>query len=388
MVETRSAGTYDPERVETRGCSYRVPGHDWFASRIQRDQGFLAPGSGNDEYALAYFVAEDLPIYAALARRFTIFDHWHASLLGPTFPNRQYFLSATSEGNKTDPKLHTVALGKPIYHAPTIIERLAQAGVPVGYYYTNIPLLALWGVDRTATHIRSLDRFFEDAANGTLPHVAFVEPQFGGTDALRTDDHPRGDVGMGQRWIREVLRAFTASPHWERGALIVTYDEHGGFFDHVRPPHFPDARSSRVDVDDFGQGGFRVPALVVSPAARRGAVDHRRYDHTSISRFLEWRFLGAPPEGPRGSSRWALTERDRGALNMGRSLTANVSDPELGFNLDMALRPVAPACTVAQLASHRADRDPDPFEHPAFHRRSAKLFPPATHRPWLTDAGI
>ena len=126
-----------------------------------------------------------------------------------------------------------------------------------------------------APYIRSLDRFFEDAAAGTLPHVVFVEPQFGGTDALRTDDHPYGDVGMGQRWVREVFGAFTRSPHWQRGAFILTYDEWGGFFDHVHPPLLADARASKNDANNFAQAGFRVPTLLASPYAQPGAVDHR-----------------------------------------------------------------------------------------------------------------
>jgi phospholipase C len=390
MVATRPADFYPREKVETRGCSFRIPGHNWVASRVQRDHGFLATGTGNDEYALTYFAAEDMRIHAALARRFTVFDRWHASLLGPTFPNRQYFLSATSEGWKTNPRLrtHPQPIANGIYHAETILERLATAGVSVGYYYTNVPLIALWGPDRMAPFIHSLDQYFEQAANGTLPQVAFVEPQFGGGDTYRTDDHPRGDIGMGQRWVREVVRAFVTSPHWQRGAFILAYDEHGGFFDHVAPAHFSDARSSRVDLNDFGQGGFRVPAMLASPYARPGAVDHRSYDHTSIMRFLEWRFLGAPAEGTRGRHSWALTMRDGGAHNMAATLRPSNPDPELRFDLDVPLPPVAPACTAAQLAAHAPDLDPDPFASPTLGELAAARYPAATHRPWLADTGL
>jgi len=384
-VATRPAGSFSPEKVETRGCTLRDPGHSWQEARIQRDKGFIAPGTKNDEFALSYYLGADLPVYAALARRFTVFDAWHSSLLGPTFPNRQYLLSAESEGIKTDPGLgkHPRSIANGIFHAETIIERLARAGVPVGYYNTNVPLLALWGPDRMAPFIRSLDRYFEDASTGGLPHVAFVEPQFGGGDTYRTDDHPRGDIGMGQRWVREIFRAFVESPQWERGAFIVTYDEGGGFFDHVAPPVFADARTSRRDRDNFGQGGFRVPTFLASPYAQRGAVDHRTYDHTSILRFLEWRFLGAPPEGHRGRASWALTLRDRSARNMGTTVQASRPDPELGFDLAMPLPEVAPGCTPAQLASHQPDADPDPFDAPDLQDLAATRFPGATHKPWL-----
>lgn len=388
-VPTRSASSYQSEKVETRGCTFRNPGHNWNAARTQRDHGFLAPGSGNDDFALTYYGADDLPVYAALARRFTVFDRWHSSLLGPTFPNRQYLLSAQSEGWKTDPGLRVrpIPPGRGIYHADTIVDRLVRARVSTGYYHTNIPILALWGPDRMAPFIHSLDGYFEDAAAGRLPRVVFVEPQFGG-DAYRTDDHPRGDIGLGQRWIREVFRAFVESPHWDNGAFIVTYDEGGGFFDHVAPPLFADARASANDQDNFGQGGFRVPTLLASPYAMEGAVDHRRYDHTAILRFIEWRFLGAPPEGRGRHGRWALTRRDRAAHNMGVTVRSASPDPELGFDLGMRIPAPSPTCTPAQTASHATDVDHDPFSYPELSDLARTQFTGASHKPWLADIAV
>jgi phospholipase C len=379
-VATRPAASLGSETVETRGCTYRSPGHGWREARLERDHGFLAPGTGNDEFALVYYAAEDIPLYAALARRFTVFDHWHSSLLGPTFPNRQYLLSGESEGWKGDP----VPLRSGVFSAETIFERLAAAGASSACYNTDLPLLALWGADRMAPFVRSLDRYFEDAASSRLPNVSFVDPSFSG--ALRTDDHPRGDVTLGQRWIREVFRAFVESAHWQRGAFVVVYDENGGFFDHVRPPVLPDPRASRLDKNNFGQAGFRVPALLASPFALPGAVDHRVYDHTSILRFLEWRFLGAPPEGRGTSGGWSLTLRDRSARNMGRTLTNTAPNPELGFDLAMRIPPPLPACTPGQKTSRPRDRTPDPFERaPELEDLEASRFPGATHKPWLAD---
>jgi phospholipase C len=384
---TQRAGQFASEKVESRGCTLRIPGHSWDRARIERDHGFLAAGTGNDAFAISYYTAEGLPMYAALARRFTIFDHWHSSLLGPTFPNRQYLLSGQSEGRKTNPglKANPRPLDRGVFRAETIFERLARGGVETAYYHTNVPLLALWGTSRTGRFIRSVDRYFEDAAAGRLPAVAFVEPQFGGGDASRTDDHPRGDVALGQRWVREIVRAFVQSPHWRSGAFILTYDEGGGFFDHVAPPQFPDARASRVDSNNFGQGGFRVPTLLASPYAAPGAVDHRRYDHTSILRFLEWRFLGAPAEGSARSGNWAMSMRDRGAANMGVSLRAKGPDPDLGFDLDMRIPQPAPNCTAAQEALRLPDVEGDPFDIPDLADLSETSFPGATYRPWLDD---
>lgn len=318
-------------------------------------------------------------------RRFTVFDRWHSSVLGPTFPNRQYLLSAQSEGRKGNTSGTPVG----IFLAETVADRLAAAGVSVGYYYTNVPLLALWPLERMSPFFGPLERYFEDASTGTLPRVVFVEPHFGSGDALRTDDHPHGDIGFGQRWVREIFGAFASSAQWQRGAFILAYDEGGGFFDHARPPILPDARSSKVDQNNFGQAGFRVPALLASPYAQRGAVDHRLYDHTSILRFLEWRFLGAPAEGPGRGGRWALTRRDRMAHNMGKTLRNARPDPALHFDLGLPVPQPAPSCTAAHAAARSPSPDPDadPFGKQEL-IDLAGTFPHATYRPWLADVTV
>jgi phospholipase C len=386
QVPTRSAGALEPEKIESRGCTFSDPGHSWDVARAQRDRGFLVGGSGADDlYAITYYTASQLPVYEALARRFTIFDRWHSSLLGPTFPNRQYFLSAQSEGRK----INTSGTPVGIFRAETIVDRLGAAGVPVAYYYTSVPLLALWPLERMTPFIRPLDRFFEDASTGNLPRVVFVEPHFGAGEAQRTDDHPYADVELGQRWVREIFGAFASSVHWQTGAFILTYDEGGGFFDHVRPPILPDARASKVDQNNFGQAGFRVPTILASPYAQRGDVDHRLYDHTSIMRFLEWRFLGAPPEGAGRRGRWSLTRRDRMANNMGTTLRNVRPDPALYFDLGMTIPQPSPPCTPAQAAarSPNPDQDPDAFDRPEL-LDLAGTFPHATHRPWLADVTV
>ena len=135
------------------------------------------------------------------------------------------------------------------------------------------------------------------------------------------------------------------SPQWRRGVFIATYDEWGGFFDHVAPPHFPDDRANADDLLDFSQAGFRVPTVMASPFGHSGLVDSRTYDHSSILRFIEWRFLGAPPEGPgNDTDSWFLTRRDRYAANLGASLSRKVQDMEIGFDIDVAIDPPSPAC--------------------------------------------
>jgi len=232
---------------------------------------------------------------------------------------------ATSDGRKEDP----IPLRVGIFEGPTIWDRLGAAHVPARYYHNDLPIITLWGrrMDRWRSPIED---YFDDAAAGKLANFVMVDPAFRGD--YRTDDHSWADIRYGQRFVREVFRAFAQSPQWERGLFVLIYDEWGGFFDHVRPPIVPDARRSADPQNDFGQTGFRVPAIVASPRARVGGVDHSRSDHTSVLRFLEWRFLGAPARGP-GGGRWWLTTRDRHAHNLGTALGAGRPDPELAFEM-------------------------------------------------------
>jgi phospholipase C len=314
-----------------RGCGHPDPGHGWTAGRRQRDDGFLATGSGNDEYALGFYRDQDLALYASLSRQFTVCDRYHCSVLGPTFPNREYLHSGQSGGIKNN--AFPFQVGYPDgFTWPTIWDRLAAAGVPARYYYTDLPVVALWGA-RLLPISSTIANYFTDAAAGQLPNVVFLDPGFVGE--TRTDEHPHGDVRDGQRLVEQCLRAFVDSPHWERGVFILTYDEWGGFFDHVRPARFKDDLASRIDDENFGQGGFRVPTRIVSPYARRNFVDHTLYDHTSILRFIQWRFLGAPARGKgRSTDGWYLVTRDRYARNIGWSLKPDT--PDLDFDLPSA----------------------------------------------------
>ncbi|HEY3141807.1 MAG TPA: alkaline phosphatase family protein [Acidimicrobiales bacterium] len=342
-----------PDADPWRACGHPDPGHGWNAGRAERDGGFLATGSGNDIFALSYFEGEDLPIYDALARRFVVCDRWHASVLGPTYPNREYLLSGQSGGNKTN--AFPSGDGFPW---DTIVDRLATAGVSAIDYYTDLPPLALWG-SRMGPHLRTITDYYTDAAAGQLPSVSFLDPAFLGE--ARSDDHPLGDPRAAQRFVRDVFAAFARSPQWHNGLFIMTYDEWGGFFDHAVPPHLDDERASDIDTEDFSQAGFRVPTFLASPRSLPGAVDHDLYDHTSVLRFLEWRFLGAPARGPAASTLWYLTQRDRNANNPGALLSAEYFDPNLYFDLNLDIPLPSAGCGTA-LAAMATAAEPSPWE--------------------------
>ena len=154
---------------------------------------------------------------------------------------------------------------------------------------------------------------------------------------------------MAQRFLHAVFSAFARSPQWHRGLFVVTYDEWGGFFDHVAPPVVADDRASKVDARELRAD--RVPGADrarVAVRAARATSDSTQYDHTSILRFLEWRFLGAPPAGVDATNgRWYLTKRDRAAHNLGNSLVT-AADPELDFELDGPIPIPSDGCRVAE----------------------------------------
>ena len=296
--------------AEYKGCGYGDPGHGWDNGRAQLKGGFLAEGAGNDEFALCYFNEDELPYIHPAARAYTLHDRFFCSLLTSTWPNRYYKWSGQSGGIMTNyPEPPTGNSWESIF------DRAISKGLSARYYYSDVPFSATFGPRATAwTH--PISEYYSDCAAGTLPNITFVDPAFGRefADGLSTDEHPLGDVRLGQAFMADVVNAFIRSPNYRRGALFIVYDEWGGFFDHVRPPRVPDDRANRDIDQDFGQMGFRIPAVTVSPWTRRrsgGArfrVDHGVYGFESILKLISYRFgIGY------------LTKRHRYARNVGRS---------------------------------------------------------------------
>ena len=259
------------------------------------------PQLASGQRAMYWHDEHDLPFYYDLGRTFAIADHYHASLLGPTWPNRMYLLAGTSFGIASNSFPDISAYPYP-GSAASILDELEQAKITWNLYTDGLPGA---GVVYSSAFVKRWDRtvkysgadFLGQAAAGTLPSVSFLDPHIGSEGPSQNDEHPPADVQVGQKFVSDVVHALFASPQWPHMALFITWDEHGGYYDHVPPPAAcpPDALPPVPPAGDTTPGGFdrygvRVPLLVVSPYAKAGHTGHATYDHTSITRFLETRF--------------------------------------------------------------------------------------------------
>ena len=277
------------------------PSQEWEQSHIQyadgRNNGFVISDSG--PVAMGYWSRKDLPFTYSLAEQFPIGDRWFASCLAQTDPQRRFLIAATANGMTDDiggsigNLVPDASLGTPANG--TIFERLSSAGVSWTDYCFSFPTGATMelypandGVYST-TNVKAIDQFYADAASGSLPSFSLLDPDY----AHQSQENPQNIV-LGDALLAKVVTALGQSPAWRRTLLVVTYDEHGGYYDHVPPPVAlaPDAIAPQVQpgestYDGYARYGFRVPSVVVGPYARRDHVSHVVYDHTSILAFLE-----------------------------------------------------------------------------------------------------
>lgn len=227
-------------------------------------------GAEEAHQVMGYLTRREQPTSYALADRYALCQRWHSSALAPTWPNRFYSLLGTSMGE-------TDSLPVPD-HIPTLFEQVYQSGRTFGIYYGNFTFAVLPArLSLYDPEFQKYDAFFEQAAAGTLPNFSWIDPVFG-----RNDDHPPAHPGAGQVFLQSIYRALAESPQWDRTLLVVTYDEHGGFFDHVPPPPAADDHTE----EGFGVHGFRVPAFIAGPWVKHGHVSDTVYDHTSIYKTL------------------------------------------------------------------------------------------------------
>lgn len=295
--------------TDYQGCSFLDPGHTYSDGRVQFNGGAAngwllngsnslsgTPNQANDIFAIGYYQQSDLAFLGSAAPTWTTCDNYFAAMMAETRPNRIYMHAAQTD------RLDNSSF---ISGLPTIWDRLADHGQTGRYYYSDVAFLDLWGT-KYAGIVHSVATFIDDCAAGTLPNVAFVDPKFlGEGSGTSEDDHPHADIRNGEIFLNRIYRAVTSSPNWKHTVLIITFDEWGGFFDHVAPPLAPIPAASAAAGDTDGRLGFRVPCIVISPMAKRATVNHEQFDHTSILRMIEWRW-----------SLPALSSRDVAANNL------------------------------------------------------------------------
>ena len=251
--------------------------------------------------AMGYYTEDDLPFYYALASQFAMSDRHFCSLRTHTLPNRLYLLGGSSFG-------HVNALradeGETVVDKPCIFDVLDEAGISWKIYMRdkNVPGSFTFYSSFTAYNrnggknnpkIVDAEEFLADAASGNLPQVAMIES--GVNTGL--DEHPRNNCQKGAAYMSRFFFALMKSPAWKKSAMIFTYDEHGGLYDHVVPPpavkpddippRFPNDLTVRADFDRYG---FRVPFVMVSPWVKKNYVSHQVTDHTSVLKLIENRF--------------------------------------------------------------------------------------------------
>lgn len=297
-----------------------------------------------DEYAqiMAYYTPDQLPVMTALAKGFACFDHWFCEVPSQTYCNRSFIHAASSSG-----KVNNSPVGKfeAENDAPTILERLADSGKSWKVYIDPeqlVPATALIHarrlMPRFADRFRTIFDFYEDAKEGKLPNYSFIEPNM---LHPHTDMHPPGSCRLrhelrikasnamlgGEQLLAKVYEAVRdgvqmaeEASNWANTLLLVTFDEHGGIFDHVPPPRVPSPGPVTGKEEEgfrFDRSGVRVPAIAVSAWVSEGTVVSEEYRHTSVIRTLRERWaLGGP-----------LTQRDAAARDIAPVLSRGTPRP-------------------------------------------------------------
>ncbi|KAI9328324.1 phosphoesterase family-domain-containing protein [Zopfochytrium polystomum] len=230
--------------------------------------------------AIDVFHPSKLPITVSLAEEFAVFDHWYAGVPGPTFPNRYFLMSATSNGNYNN-GLGTILSGLP---QKSLFQSVEDAGLSWKNYFGQVPTSIAFkdvrNIKDILTKLKSMDSFYSDAKKGTLPNFAQIDPIL---------------FSLPGTLLKNIYEALRNGPQWNSTALIITYDEHGGFYDHVPPPQTgvpsPDDISANSTFFRFDRLGVRVPTIVVSPWVAKsrvvknptGAYASSYFEHSSVA---------------------------------------------------------------------------------------------------------
>ena len=301
---------------------------------------------------MGYHTERHLPVYDHLSEKFLICDRWFSSVCGSTFPNRLYSVAGRAAGSRDN-------ISPPIYNLKSFVRHLDEVkGVSWSWFVHDVAPI-VWAVDRDYPLLHTLDhvawfdgharppylgqRFVQRAAAGKLPSVSWIDPSFADFHTSvfsifsppSNDDHPPSDVIDGQALVLKVYDALASSPQWDKTMLVITYDEHGGFYDHVPPPENPPDDNPKV----FNRYGVRVPAIVVSPLVERRTHSTMLFDHTSLIKTILLRFCrkaGTIPD---------MGARVTAANHLGHLLTAAAPRPAETPEL---YRPLADKITAAR----------------------------------------
>ncbi|HWE69993.1 MAG TPA: alkaline phosphatase family protein [Acidimicrobiales bacterium] len=282
------------------------PAQNWNASHTQyakgTNQGFVISDSG--PVAMGYWTDADLPFTNSLARTFPVADRYFASVMAQTYPNRRYLMAGTSLGQITN------TLPSPLPPNGTIFDQLNAHGISWKNYYSSLPTLGIFisllAKPSMTANLANISGFYADCASGSLPAFCLVDPDF----EKQSEENPQ-DIQYGDTFLAGVVNAAMSGPKWSKTLLVWCYDEHGGYYDHVPPPSAvtPDDVPPTLTANDvpgqFNRFGFRVPAGLVSPYAKKNYVSHTIYDHTSVLKLVE--------------TKWnlpAMTRRDAGANDL------------------------------------------------------------------------
>jgi phospholipase C len=276
---------------------------------------------------MGMYAPETLPILSGLARGFAVCDRWFASVPTETLPNRAFAAAGTSQGHMDD-ATHS-------FTAPTIFGALTHKHVSWAIYgYNAAPLTRMTFSDTMnapASHFGQFTDFTTAARGGHLPAYAFLEPSWGSNG---NSQHPNYDVALGEQFIHDVYYAVRNGSAWNQTLLVITYDEHGGCYDHAAPPAAvaPDSSVGEFGFD-FKRFGVRVPTVLISPLIAPGTVFRPSgptpCDHTSILKTIELRWGLGP-----------LTARDAAAPDVGAALSLSsprADDPLAGVSVPKSI---------------------------------------------------
>ncbi|KAK4998569.1 hypothetical protein LTR28_013651, partial [Elasticomyces elasticus] len=251
--------------------------------------------------AIDYFAPEHVRVFEALAKEYVLFDKWYAAVPGPTNPNRAYLTAGTSHGHGRNDKDFTTS-SIPVR---SIFQQLSEKDISWINYSntTTFPPDAdfyTWTKESGAsvTNVKPLTQFYDDAKAGTLPQFSYINPECCSFQSF----HPPSATTDGESFIKDVYEALRSSPQWEETLFILTFDEHGGFGDHVPPPvnvpagddltYTETAPDGKNMTFDFKRLGIRVPTILISPFVEKMGVEHegrnfgKQYTHTSILHTL------------------------------------------------------------------------------------------------------